>query len=305
MKISIVLFLFIFSILFIVSDSFAETENNIIITDKKLYNFNDLVIVVSGILEPSIDGKASTDYGKIIGFTVKDPENDSIDMLGLWTAVNREGEFRIELKTNELSLVLNGDDVMSDEGFYTVSTDVGNYRHLETKFQFGDSFIDIQTDKKFYDVYDIMLVTGKSHSVETVYDIEIINPDGDVSMSRIITPDIYGDFKTVFEVNSFIHLVNGIYSINVNNTSFDYESKTFGIYGVEEIQETKKPEKTIHHENVDLVKIKNENQIIANLKMQNEILKNQNELLLVQIATLQNTIDNQLEIIMNMFSTEK
>jgi len=299
----IVLILFVF--LITLTPSIFGTnhqEQDVINTDKKIYDQNDRTILITGILHPSINGNASEDYGSIVGFTLKAPFDRDIDVLNFWSRVDRDGKFFKELPLLELGLDVNGGNAYPTHGIYTIEINIGNYRHLETSFQFGQTFLDITNDKKLYNLHEIIMITGSNALEFTSYNIEIVNPNGFLSSTRTVTSDLYGNFKTSFQIDNLVNLVNGNYTIQIPNITYEYSQVNFQIDNIIENQKTTKPVKLIQHEYGDFDKLIKELDMsnsklkfYQDLKDENINLKIENELLQMQITDLQNTLKEQLK----------
>lgn len=299
MKTVMILVLLTISLIVTFPTIYGELDYDIITTDKKLYDQNDLIVTISGTLHPSINGNASIDYGRIISFTIQGPIDHDIEILNFWSQVDRDGNFIKEFKIIELDSEFNDGFVLPTNGIYTIKTDIGNYRHLETTFQFGESFLDLKTNKQFYNLHEIILISGNGDFEFKSYNIELINPNGDLSAMRTITSDIHGDFKTGFQVDHLVNLVSGNYTIQISNIEYSYSKVIFEIDNINETQKVTKPKNILEHETINVSKLIKENNL-SNLKlklyfdtiMDNENLKIENELLKLQIINLQKLIDD-------------
>ena len=282
-------------------------EYDIITTDKKIYDQTDYTILITGTLRPSVNGNASEDYGRIISFTLKAPNDRDIDVLGFWTHVDRNGNFSKEIKILDLGLDINRVNKYPTNGIYTIEFDVGNYRHIETNFQYGHYFLNIAVDKKLYNLHDIILIVGGSALESASYSLELINPNGDLSASRNVSSDMYGNFKTSFQIDNLVNLVNGNYTIQVPNILFEHSQVNFQVDNIVETQKTKKPVNIIDQEYSYLDKLMQEIDVsnlklkfYHNLEIENSNLKRENELLKMQIIDLQSTISEQFKKILDM-----
>ncbi len=312
-QVFLILILLVFTITVVPSIyGVSEQEYDVIITDKKLYDQNDLVIFITGTLHPSMNGNASEDYGRIIGFTVQGPNDRDIDVLGLWSTVDRNGNFVKELKIAELGSDIKDEYKHLPNGIYTIGVDIGNYRHLETSFQFGQSYLNISTDKKLYNLHDLIMITGNGDFEFASYDVEIINPIGDLSAIRTITSNIYGDFRTSFQIDNLVNLVNGTYTIEIPNITYNYTKINFEVDNIEEKQKSSKPKTVIEQQYDDFNKLIQELDMsnsklkfYLDLEAENVNLKNENELLQVQLINLQNIINGQFKVMMEMLEDFK
>lgn len=294
-----VISLFVIAISILVIPVYGQ-EIDVITTDKEIYDENDYVILMTGTLRPSIDGNVSPDYGKIIGFEIQGPNNHDIEILGLWTKVDRNGNFVKEFKIIEIASEISGDDVLPTNGIYTIKTEIDNSRNLETNFQYGDSFLDIMIDKISYNLHDIIMVKANGDYEFASYDIELVNSVGNVSATRTIISDVNGDFKTGFQVDHLVNLVNGNFTIKVPNITYSHSQVDFQIDNIKENQKSSKP---IESEDVDFVKLIKETnlknsklKLFYDLNLENIQLKTEIELLKLQIIELQKIIDELLSL---------
>jgi len=106
-----------------------------------------------------------------------------------------------------------------------------------------------------------------------------------------------GNFKTGFQVDNLVNLVNGSFTIKITNISYDYSKIYFKIDNIKETQKTIKPERIIEHKNDTLDRLmrgldlsNSQLKFYHELEAENINLKTEVELLKLQIIDLTNVL---------------